>query len=49
MEGEGDRDWEDVDDDDKESQAAVDRVLKKYGKVQVKDVDVGGGFDVWYE
>lgn len=27
----------------------MDRVLKKYGKVQVMDDDEGGRFDVWYE
>jgi 5'-3' exoribonuclease 1 len=50
---EGDGEWEDVDDDeddeDEESKAAVDRVLKKYGKAQVMDDDEGGGFDARYE
>jgi 5'-3' exoribonuclease 1 len=56
---EGEGEWEDVDDDededdedgddDEESNAAVDRVLKKYGKAQVMDDDEGGGFDARYD
>jgi len=50
---EGEGEWEDVDDDDEsedeESNEAVDRVLKKYGKAQVVDDDEGGGFDARYE
>lgn len=46
----GDGEWEDVDaegeeDDDEESRAAVDRVLKKYEKAHVAHDDEGGGFD----
>jgi 5'-3' exoribonuclease 1 len=49
-EGEDDEQWEDVsDEDDEESQLAVDRVLKKYEKAPVKDDDEGGGFDARHE
>jgi 5'-3' exoribonuclease 1 len=48
-EGEGEGEWEVVNDDNKESQAAVDRVLKKYGKAQVTGDKEGGGFDARYE
>jgi 5'-3' exoribonuclease 1 len=53
---EGEGEWEDVEGDDdndesedEESNAAVDRVLKKYGKAQVVDDDEGGGFDARYD
>jgi hypothetical protein len=46
-EREGEGEWEH--DDEEESQTAVDRVLKKYGKVQVMDDDEGGRSDAWYE
>lgn len=36
-------DWED--EDDMESKAAVERVLRKYEKAKVFDDDEGGGFD----
>jgi 5'-3' exoribonuclease 1 len=51
---EGEGEWEDVDDDDEdddedeESKAVVDRVLKKYAKVQVMDDDESGGFNARY-
>jgi 5'-3' exoribonuclease 1 len=54
VDGDAERKWEDVEDEDddeegegedEESNAAMDRVLKKYGKVQVMDDDEGGGFD----
>ncbi|KAG6832742.1 hypothetical protein H0H87_000591 [Tephrocybe sp. NHM501043] len=38
-------DWEDIEEEDEESQAAVDRVLKKYEKAHVAQDDEGGGFD----
>ncbi|GLB40750.1 putative multifunctional protein that exhibits several independent functions at different levels of the cellular processes [Lyophyllum shimeji] len=47
-EGDGDE-WEDVDEEDEESRAAIDRVLKKYEKAQVVQDDEGGGFDARYE
>jgi len=40
--------WEDID-DDLESNAAVDRVLKKYEKAPVIDDTVDGGFDVRHD
>ena len=56
---EGEGEWEDVEGDDEgeeeeesedeESNAAVDRVLKKYGKAPVVDDDEGGGFDARYD
>ncbi|KAF8150162.1 exonuclease II [Crassisporium funariophilum] len=42
--GGGDSEWEDAEEDD-ESKAAVDRVLKKYEKAQVSDLDAEGSFD----
>jgi hypothetical protein len=45
--------WEDVEgedeEDDAESRAAVDRVLKKYEKAHVADDDEGGGFDARHD
>ncbi|KIM76749.1 hypothetical protein PILCRDRAFT_91509 [Piloderma croceum F 1598] len=46
----GDEEWEGVESDNNESEneennAVIDRVLKKYGKVQV---DEGGGLDAQY-
>ena len=48
-EGEGEGEREVIDGDNKESQAAVDRVLKKHEKTQVTGGDEGGGFNAWYE
>jgi 5'-3' exoribonuclease 1 len=48
----GDRGWEDVRDginNEDESRAAVDRALKKYGKVQDMNDDERRGFDAQYE
>ena len=52
---EGQEEWEDVEGDDdeeesedEESNAAVDRVFKMYGKAQVVDDDEGGVFDARY-
>lgn len=48
----GDGEWEDVegeDEEDEESRAAVDRVMKKYEKAHVAHDDEGGGFDARYE
>ncbi|KAM6490715.1 exonuclease II [Amanita muscaria] len=42
-----DSEWED--ENDAESRAAVDRVLQKYEKAEVKDDDADGGFDARYE
>ncbi|KAG6873483.1 hypothetical protein C0995_015186 [Termitomyces sp. Mi166 len=42
-------DWEDVEDEDEESRAAVDRVLKKYEKAHVMQDDDGGGFDARHD
>jgi len=44
----GESEWED-DEEDEESRAAVDRVLKKYEKAPVVRDDEGGGFDARYE
>ncbi|KAF8975312.1 exonuclease II [Cyathus striatus] len=47
-----DDDWESVEegeDEDKESRAAVDRVLTKYEKAPVMDEDADGGFDARHE
>lgn len=44
--------WEDEasgDDDDDEANAAVDRVLKKYEKAPVMDLDAQGSFDERHE
>ncbi|KAG1836386.1 hypothetical protein C8R48DRAFT_782968 [Suillus tomentosus] len=41
--------WEDVDEEDEEGRAAVDRVLKKFDKAPVMDDDEGGGFDARHE
>lgn len=42
--------WEDEDEvEDEESKAAVDRVLKKYEKAPVEDVDADGTFEERYE
>jgi hypothetical protein len=41
--------WKDMDDEDDEGRAAVDRVLKKFDKALVMDDDEGGGFDARYE
>ncbi|KAF8896029.1 exonuclease II [Infundibulicybe gibba] len=46
---EGEGEWEDIEEDDEESHAAVDRVLKKYEKADVVGDDDGGGFDARYE
>ncbi|CAA7269491.1 unnamed protein product [Cyclocybe aegerita] len=46
-EGGDDGEWED--EDDAESRAAVDRVLKKYEKAPVADPDAEGTFDERYE
>ena len=43
-EGSGESEWEDAD-DDAESRAAVDRVLKKYDKAPVSDPDAEASFD----
>lgn len=49
-EAEDDEQWEDVsDEDEEESQLAVDRVLQKYEKAPVKNDDEGGGFDARHE
>ena len=47
-EGGENSEWEDADDDE-ESHAAVDRVLKKYEKAPVADPDAEGDFDARYE
>lgn len=51
--GPPDSEWEDVSDDggeeDEESRAAVDRVLRKYKKAPIFDDDADGGFDARYE
>lgn len=47
--GEDDGQWEDVSEEEEESQLAIDRVLKKYEKAPVKDDDEGGGFDARHE
>lgn len=41
--------WEDVDEEDEEGRAAVDRVLKKFDKAPVMDDEEGGGFDARHE
>lgn len=46
--GVDDSEWEDSE-DDAESRAAVDRVLKKYEKAPVADLDAEGTFDERYE
>lgn len=47
--GEQDSEWEDEEEgEDEESKAAVDRVLKKYEKAPVEDVDADGTFDERY-
>ncbi|KAF5374511.1 hypothetical protein D9615_009091 [Tricholomella constricta] len=46
---EAEGEWEDVEEEDEESRAAVDRVLKKYEKAHVAQDDEGGGFDARYE
>ena len=47
-EGGENSEWEDADEDE-ESRAAVDRVLKKYEKAPVADPDAEGDFDARYE
>ncbi|KAH0584878.1 hypothetical protein H2248_008156 [Termitomyces sp. 'cryptogamus'] len=42
-------DWEDIEDEDEESRAAVDRVLKKYEKAHVLQDDDDGGFDARHD
>jgi 5'-3' exoribonuclease 1 len=44
-----DDEWKDMDEEDDESRAAVDRVLKKFDKAPVMDDDEGGGFDARHE
>jgi 5'-3' exoribonuclease 1 len=44
--GENSEEWES--EDDAEAKAAVDRVLKKYEKAQVEDLDAQGSFDERY-
>lgn len=41
--------WEDIEEEEEESRAAVDRVLKKYEKAPVTHDDDDGGFDARYE
>ncbi|KAG5645098.1 hypothetical protein DXG03_006912 [Asterophora parasitica] len=41
--------WEDVEEEDEESRAAIDRVLKKYEQAHVAHDDEGGGFDARHE